>query len=820
MQPEHLKRAIYLFIAAFAMAAASLMAFQQPAQAGGSVNPGTGGCVSDTNPRFVTQWSGFKAGGSDNSPMYCNGSTILNRGKSRGQLANLGGNGEKCYDERSTIEGLWYLTITGASNEWFFATTRNTHSVFTTAINNSGLSAEAKQVARNKLGRLGPNVVMLCVLESEVSTSCNDYAWWNTHVRKSGASGGDRYRTEAAAKTGCLAVCPNQTDARPGRVGGYINKSTADTNNNNAVSAAELGAFCFYKAPDNEDFKETQTAVYDTITDTRAETNNQPLADYAWRTSVASGTDVRPAGTQNITAQSEAMYTPYGDWLNTRSNAGGESTDPWPSKAAAAAMNAGKVHKIITLQEDGSVKNKTALAQGAVANVNEHTTYAPMIVDTRTYQPKRNWRWQRRTTSYSFSWSQGTSRTRSSANTCTRLTPGTWTTPGGTTGSAAACNNWGAWAYNVNDVGSWQNDPARASWLTYDTRLGTQTQENTAFWQSLTNHCNATGYNSAAARGNVNVDNGDSSKNWSGSNVSARRANSTSSANWMWGSGSTDPRGTNTVGFFDKECAYNGIRATDDNTPASTTVKPMPMFQTFFRDNKTHDLKVDLFVPKSEGVVSYNSGMKALTTTITRWTGGTPLLEGESNKGQFILSLKNNNAKVFGLTVVAPPQQRNWGTTTWTSKEGAQVNGQHNTLNIAANWASDTGKPHAFQFKWEYAPNVSNRFPTTLGFGRDGARASGVPADCTGGLAASACGALETVATPIQGKVYGGGFGENMSPAMFDLQLNNTGTGTTNTIDNRLIENMAVDGTGKWTMQPNTFSRYYLGVQFVRGTTD
>lgn len=352
------------------------------------------------------------------------------------------------------------------------------------------------------------------------------------------------------------------------------------------------------------------------------------------------------------------------------------------------------------------------------------------------------------------------------------------------------------------------------------------TPGNSGFWQMLSVHCNKAGFEELYNRTNgaTIINTGDDSKEISAVMHSKVYPSEPSVKDF--------PHTNNRDGFFDKECPYDctpdpaldvakmnearvnntsqGAVENDKSTGLGTGATSEGIqgnYFTFFRDNDPKELKIDLWYPvpgSNGGVVKYD-GDKAITTTITRWGGGTPGITGQDG-GQFSMwfdEVKNSN-KVFGKGL-DPKSQRNWDNSTDTTSLSRVLPGQHTDFFVASTWASKAGAPQVLNFKWEYDPDVSTKFPAlNLGFNKDYTQRTGD---------------IVTVATPIQGKCYAS-FGTRTSKDTVGLFNEYTGTNTVNELDAGPINVEEIERAGKVTEDQGWKESTNLIINFVRATTE
>ena len=316
-----------------------------------------------------------------------------------------------------------------------------------------------------------------------------------------------------------------------------------------------------------------------------------------------------------------------------------------------------------------------------------------------------------------------------------------------------------------------------------------QTPQMTAMWQSLANHCNAAGYSTASSGYTKLSTTVDPSAVYSGSAVTAK----ISGNNPAWGAGAVSPKGTNVTGFYDKQCSFQGRLMENGDTTQE---------RVFFRDNELREVTVPQYRPANVGPVA-DTGMDAMATILTRWTYGTPNVNGYSSEGA--LRSYAGEDQLFSSSNTPAPNLKNW--MTYNDSNGlswALLADQENQFSMGGNWASDSGMPNVFTTKWIFAPNVANRIPTAnIGFG--GASGAQSYTDTT-------------QSTAVHGQVYGvAKKGVGTSPAYSTLVAQNTGTGTTNNLDNDVdrIWGDAPGSAAPWSDDP-TANQFYNVIRLVR----
>ncbi|MBB3041375.1 hypothetical protein [Nocardioides soli] len=646
-------------------------------------------------------------------------------------------------------------------------------------------NAKAKQVALNKVA--GSNNVIICVWQSEVEDpkvpatkpdllQCNsNRVFGGIKIPADGEGAKTYYRRgngEDLAKGSAVEFGgPNASitivqrtangytfnngdtrrewtfdapgDCRPrcptaGSYSNYLIRPGAvipDARNTNA----ERGSYCYNRPPvaSAENVVEyrnltnsTSTNGTNTTTSTTSNIVGLGVFPYAWTTSVTNGS-VHPGPTQ-VEAQSAQGMTPYGDlFAQTVPN----GTVPTQAQLNAAGTATGSAaHPTVDLND----KNRRAMAEGGVMNVTERTTYVVLerrdvtiatttqgtVTVTTVTQPQRRQHFCNRQTSYTFSL---TAAGAVSMNTSV----------------TEDCQPWSAWSNNGPATTSTTTTNNGAPVTTYTTSsqplMSAQTPQVTGFWQALTNHCNKDAYGTASAGYQALNASIDPTAKHSGSAVTPKMNNAN---NPVWGYGALNPKGTTEVGFFDKQCAFEGRLAQAGDESAE---------RVFFRDNELRDVRVGLYRPASVGVVQ-DDGTNAIATVLTRWAEGTPQVNGLSNRGS-LRSFDNDGDQVFSTSTGNAPVFKNWmNPTSAQARTWSVLMGQEAHFLMAGNWASDSGKPNVWTTKWIFAPNVSNRIAATrVGFGEAGGARSFDPAN---------------IATKIQGQVMGMSNGATTSPAL------------------------------------------------------
>jgi len=324
------------------------------------------------------------------------------------------------------------------------------------------------------------------------------------------------------------------------------------------------------------------------------------------------------------------------------------------------------------------------------------------------------------------------------------------------------------------------------------------TQKNTGFWQILSVHCNPEEFEALlnATSGEKVISEGNPEKGVAAVVYSKKYSQQPAAGNLDFGDASNSNKAkakTGNLGFYNKECAFDctpgstGSNAEKNGASNNVVKKGFKDSDngelygaksgnsnsnkfSFFRDNRTNEIVADVWYPKNTTAVKYD-GHKALTTTITRDPNGTPGIN--SSTGGSATVTDSEGKKLFTGTGKVKPQM-NWDTSTFNSPNSTIRSGLVNKINLQSTWASEPNKPHAFNFKYEYAPKVYTNVPVkNIGFGENGAQERGD---------------LGKVSADIQGKCYAN-FGTDKQQNMSSQISKNTGSGTTNNLDTKIINN-------------------------------
>lgn len=412
------------------------------------------------------------------------------------------------------------------------------------------------------------------------------------------------------------------------------------------------------------------------------------------------------------------------------------------TSGVTTALNKDKTQSHATTALDAA--NKAGMAEGGVLNVKEQTKYATVSTSETTVV----------------------------------------TTPIRCVHTATWNSYWGAYNAETTSCGDLPSSTA----ITRTSSKVAGTQQNTGFWQMLAVHCNKEEFEALLASDSTlkKITTPDSTNAISGSVYTQKYASQPAKLDFGDSTNTNAAKAkTGRLAFFDKECPFDCKPAGNVSSPGASSGSINSNALEFFRDNAAKKVTVDTWVPETGNGVAYD-GSPALTTTITRDVNGTPSLSG-SNGGKFTMKSTKGDTLFTGTTTTAPTQ-KNWDKSKFSGPMATLLTGQHNSFNLQASWASDAGKPQAFNFKWEYAPTVTTTVPLSgVGFGAGAAQSVGT----TGSVAAA-----------IEGKCYTF-FGAAAPSTVSDFGAN-TGTGTVNTLDNKLRAEAAAK----------------LTANFVRSTTE
>jgi hypothetical protein len=491
-----------------------------------------------------------------------------------------------------------------------------------------------------------------------------------------------------------------------------------------------------------------------------------------------------PIGKNNLHDQSsQGSLTPYGTLINSYNNtAANGGTLPTPAQMEqqlreACNNSAGSARPNVDLSE----RNKEGLAEGGILNISETARDATYLAIRSFERYTGCIRYQESSPRGENNWR----RTGRTDNNCTRTYP--------------ERRNVGATNFGANQ-GS---------------------QVVTGFWQILSVHCNAAGFNALVnSTPGVTVQ-GTPDPTRTFSAVAYSRKHNSVPAVLDFGSSSGNASAANRasagLGFYDKECPFvctsdsSGMNATAANGATDNSGNQAPAENgtvekygavsgvsnnnkfTFFRDNAVSNVRLDTWYPVNGNGVNYN-GQAPLSTTFNRWEGGTPGVNATTGGS---VTMTANGTKLFTGSAGTPANQRNWNTSLTNTNTSTSVRGLVNNLEVKSTWASETNKPHVLNVKWEFAPNIATTVPlTNIGFNSNGSVSRGTPG---------------TVSAPIEGKCYAQ-FGTGNSLNTNSMFANNTGSGTTNDLDRTLVQGAT---TGKPTDDSSN-----LFLEWVRSTTE
>lgn len=371
-----------------------------------------------------------------------------------------------------------------------------------------------------------------------------------------------------------------------------------------------------------------------------------------------------------------------------------------------------------------------------------------------------------------------------------------------------------------------RNCSAWGPWKTVDAKKASATAgtpKAQKFYQMLSVHCNAEGFADLVKRlgGNAeNVKNDGVGGKFFGSLTTKPGDDASTAAFIKKGDKEFE------VGFYDKECPLvctpDSVGLPEDSAAAKTVANSVPQTSPsqpmggayakddksysgrdfeIFRDGEPNKISVNLWRPVSiPGVVDYQ-GEAAVTTTISRWNGGTPGVAKDSEGGRFVLSTGDSKITspddptiVFTGEEGNAPTQRNWNASTGSGSTWAIVKGQKTDFLAASTWASESGRPQAFNFKWEFEPKMATEVFTRVGVVN--------PLNPNPVLTEAS-----RPTAKIQGKCYAG-FGPEAQADTTSLFAKNTGTGSTNGLDGVLLGG------------DNLLDRHALTITTVRSTTE
>lgn len=490
----------------------------------------------------------------------------------------------------------------------------------------------------------------------------------------------------------------------------------------------------------------------------------------------AQGKLVDPIGKDNLEIQNSGnSRTNYGVMIDkiATGNLTGDITTVKSNLESAIAKDKARV---LNDTRDLTANNKAGMAEGGILNISGYTNYANITL-TQSGTIKYD-----RTCTYTKTWN---------------VSKGAWNA------ETVSCTAWKS-TVSKNVAQVTKNPP---------------TQRNTGFWQMLSVHCNAEDFNALANSGNgvTKISQG---------NTQAKIAAAANSKVYQQKPSVLDfgdsrnanvaKRTTANLGFYDKECPFDCTPSTSTSSGASTDngavnnagstgKKGSDKYGAisgglnnnsfdFFRDNGDKEIKVDVWYPAKVSGVSYN-GEAPTTTTVTRWSEGTPGTTG-TNGGKFSMKTKSGKA-LFTGTAKQATTQKNWSTDTFDTVNSTSLTGLYNEFTLKSSWASEKDKPQQLNVKYEYAPNVNTVFyGNGLGFSKNGTGVS------------QRLGSTVTASAKIEGKCYVN-YGTSDDVDTTKAFHDNTGTGTTNNLDGQLLE-----GPGNTTQKTNLIAR------FVRATAE
>lgn len=608
----------------------------------------------------------------------------------------------------------------------------------------------------------------------------SDYIWWVTGANNPLGAGRQPMFTPNYGGTMANTLPTAVRIGTPTPIPATVNSSITNWIANKNAGAMRI--VCSFGVVDNRPapppaivrgYDETRAGV---VKKGRSYTKNEP---HTYLTTVTLGLQEDFVGAKNLHDQpATSVATNFGKAADAlqRGAYNGQTFDQVTNAintALAKDNAAGAPHAKVNLD----AANQAGMAEGGVLNVAEQTKRAIVTINEQTPSIDR-----RR---------------------CEERRDPVW---------SDATKTWSLGKLTVK-CSAWVNTPG-ATTTTMTSSLGSL--QNTGFWQMLSVHCNTKGFNALVASvGAKVVTQGDSKV----AALAYTKKFAQKPSPVPFGAPTTD---SGKVSFYDKECGFTctpdaGVPTKTTET-STATLRPLTGASSgdvtsnkfiFFRDNKDHPLNVDVWRPiTTAGVrnpIDPETGKPypAVSTTVTRWLQGTPgLTSGENgNGGQFTLS-------TAGKPIFDPkggnkvPEQVNFDDATpYSTNVAGKVAGEAKNFTIRGTWASDEGKPNAFNVKWEFKPQVATTVPTT-GLGFD---SSGNPV----------VGTSTVVWTGIQGRCVAE-FGKTTSS--FDpraLVEASTGTGSVNKLDSELIQGFNDDYKA-----PVLSITTNLLAKFVRATTE
>lgn len=558
---------------------------------------------------------------------------------------------------------------------------------------------------------------------------------------------------------------------------------------------------------------------------------------YSWSTSVQreiTQGGIDPIGINNLENQTAVTAkTDYAAIYDAIASSDSESVQSKRNRISkAVTADTTKGHAQVNLSNN----NKAGLAEGGVLSIYEHTAYAS--INSAQSTP---WQLCTKTTS-SRRWDGTKYVSVSTAN-----EPITWDQAN--CGSAPISG--AAPTYTPSQSGEAGYPTTAKGWVagtsTYTNTKTLGTAANTGFWQILSVHCNpaelaallagVTGETLVSQTAGVN---GNSTSVVNSQRYNARPAQVDFGKDT--GDGSMKSR-SGQLGFYDKECDLTCISNPTTATGASvangaTTNQSITTNQggkdylggtlynaevnanylEIFRDNADRKVTVNTSYPRNNdpqfkyggtytnAAAGYGSmtvpATAPVSTTITRWANGTPTSDGLTG-GQFTMFAENASGartKLFQPTSPAPVTQLNWKTNPYQSLNSTALNGFYKTFVIKATWASEANRPQVINVKWEYTPTVWTRIPATVGFSNSSSATN------------MQINSYAVYDQKVDGRCYAI-YGTNSG----DLDLlsrvqQSTGTGTTNYLDNSMVEGANDDNS--WKKASN------LVLKFVRAVSE
>lgn len=540
---------------------------------------------------------------------------------------------------------------------------------------------------------------------------------------------------------------------------------------------------------------------------TKTEEQTRPISNatsisgvYAWNTSVTAelnGPDaVDPIGKDNLNDQSNSKKTHFGTLADSIAKSGaGDYSSKLTELQEAKTRDGSDHHGELVLNN----ANREGLAEGGVLSVNEHTL-------TATVNLSQSWS-EKRTRQYTCDYVPGTN--------------------GGTLASPSNCSygDWSSWS-EVTD--------SRAHRLS----TSTPTQQNTAFWQIVSVHCNPEELNAALAA--YGVPSGDyriMSQTRTDDKVTtllytSPQSDRASALNGrkIFGVASlpvTALARTGQIGFYDKHCEVqcitdpSGAGASNANganknvgiesnrgsgvTNGGALIGDSNAnYFEVFRDNDRNRVSVNMAYPDVTGRALAYTGQAPIATTVSLWNGSTPSTRA-NNGGQFSMwAVNGDGARQLFTGNQSPVEQTNFTLAdnrhpvqSFSGPTATKLAGPYRAFDVAGTWASEATAPVVMNIKWEYQPTTTTTVPASVGMNANRSitygtvnREQKIDVDCYAV------------------------FGNSISAPTGFYAPRDTGSGVANVVDANILDKGMTNGANAFTNQQN------LVIRFVRGVAE